>query len=535
MRTYSEGMHTLLLSLLFLGMPALASVRIEVLDAQGKAMTVEEHAVLAELLLDRGDFAQICPPAQRRCRVLALQLEQGSYRAAVHDYAWNETWEVQGSLDGGLAQVAPWEGEAPLPGPAELEDAVELLKLDPELGPMIRSGQLVPYPPMPPLVPDYGLPASARGLRVLNVGLRPARGQAASLHRMVGAELGTGQVLALDPREIASCADEEFCGYEPSGQWPTGRGLEGQATLRVMQGAAELWRFTVVRPSSSTGALGSAIELRDVRYRGKPLMARVNTPLTNVQYENDECGPYRDWGYDEHPFEAEGVDVAPGIRIASAAPKTIAESGQDHGSFRGVAIHRDGDKVRIVTELSAGWYRYIPEYTLLPDGNFQPRWGFTAVKDSCVCKDHRHHTYWRFEMAPGGHEGLVVEKGDWATWEPVTREEKFQREEGKFVLWRFRNSLSGEVYWTYPPKSDGVADAYARGDNWVLRARESEMSDGHMSVYQDTEAELDKFLDGESLDGEPVAFWYAAHLLHDTPEKEHETHWVGPNFMLSHW
>ena len=51
-----------------------------------------------------------------------------------------------------------------------------------------------------------------------------------------------------------------------------------------------------------------------------------------------DFGPYRDWLYEETCFQATGTDVAPGIRMCTAPPQTIFESGQDGGNFVGVAV-----------------------------------------------------------------------------------------------------------------------------------------------------------------------------------------------------
>ena len=54
-------------------------------------------------------------------------------------------------------------------------------------------------------------------------------------------------------------------------------------------------------------------------------------PILNVKYDNDACGPYRDWQYDEHCFQCDGVDIGPGFRRANTAPKTAC-NGDDSGA-----------------------------------------------------------------------------------------------------------------------------------------------------------------------------------------------------------
>ena len=173
----------------------------------------------------------------------------------------------------------------------------------------------------------------------------------------------------------------------------------------MSRGGEVLWTFVVVRPSASSGTSGSGVELRQVAYRGKEVLRRAHVPILNVRYKNDACGPFRDWQNEESHFKATGANVAPGFKLCPSRAETILESGQDQGNFRGVAIYVDGEEVVVVSELEAGWYRYISRWRLHADGSIKPRFGFGAVRDSCVCNVHFHHAYWRFDfdIAGAGH------------------------------------------------------------------------------------------------------------------------------------
>lgn len=80
-------------------------------------------------------------------------------------------------------------------------------------------------------------------------------------------------------------------------------------------------------------------------------------------------------------------------------------------------------------------------------------------------------------------------------------------------------------YLFYPGASDGVADAYARGDMWFLRHKtgatnlQAEIDDGHGTFGSETEADLDQFLTNESIAEQDVVIWYHASFIH-TPEND---------------
>jgi hypothetical protein len=93
----------------------------------------------------------------------------------------------------------------------------------------------------------------------------------------------------------------------------------------------------------------------------------------------------------------------------------LANAGPNHprirngfGKLRGVAIHRQGRETVLVSELEAGWYRYVSRWRFHDDGTIRPRFGFSAVEDSCVCNVHHHHVYWRFDFDIGTRENNVV-------------------------------------------------------------------------------------------------------------------------------
>jgi hypothetical protein len=183
----------------------------------------------------------------------------------------------------------------------------------------------------------------------------------------------------------------------------------GQFQVTIPQAdGSPLWSFLVIRPSASSGTNASGVELRNVRYRGKLVLFQAHAPILNVQYDGNACGPFRDWLFEESWVQADGTNVAPGIRRSQAPAQTILESGTDSGNFRGVAIYRQGRETVLVSELQAGWYRYVSRWRFHDNGTIRPRFGFSAVQDSCVCNVHHHHVYWRFDFDIGTTENNEV-------------------------------------------------------------------------------------------------------------------------------
>jgi hypothetical protein len=65
------------------------------------------------------------------------------------------------------------------------------------------------------------------------------------------------------------------CGAPNAGQGTTAKGTAGQFEVVVTQGPTEIWRLVVVRPSASSGLRGSGVELINVDYKGKRILART--------------------------------------------------------------------------------------------------------------------------------------------------------------------------------------------------------------------------------------------------------------------
>lgn len=476
------------------------------------------------------------------------------YRATFYDYTRNRAVIVEGSFERPDEVEASVIDGQPLPSREEFDAAVEILQQHPTIGPALRNKSLIPYPPMPPLVNED---AGNRVDRTLAVGLLPGsvagdsrRTGIASTHEIVGVNMIRQTAIRFRGGAPRAAAVGVFaCGVPNAGQSTTPRGTAGQYQLTVTQGGTELWNLLVVRPSASSGTRGSGVELRSVLYRGKSVLKRAHVPILNVKYENNTCGPYRDWQYQEGTFVADGSDVAPGIRLTATQPQTVLDNLTDTGNFRGVAIYVTPDEVTLVSELEAGWYRYISEWHLLSNGTIQPRFGFGGTQNGCVCNTHYHHAFWRFDFdIADANNNIVAEESasltlkEWTVRYFYGTEAKRFRNADNPRRWVIRNTITGAGYTVLPGKEDGFASTYARGDVWVLFYRSTELDDGRNSTGTNTEADLDKFINGESVENKDVVLWYRGGFDHapgsnesNPPRHSEGPEVVGPDLIPSNW
>jgi Copper amine oxidase, enzyme domain len=459
-------------------------------------------------------------------------------RATVYDYTNERTLVIDTGLDGAGGVDVQETVRQPLPTSEEFEAAVKAVGHDPELGAALAAGELRPYRPMPPLVLDEQPDGTVA--RTVAVGLLPADG-AAARHEIVGVALAGGDVIRFESGAPDSAvAAPHRCGVPNAFQGTTNRGRPGRAKVTVSRDGETLWTMVVVRPAASAGRMGSGVELRRVRYRGKSVLRRAHVPILNVRYRNDACGPFRDWQWQEGMFKAPGSNnPAPGFRLCPSKAETVLESGQDQGNFRGVAIYVDGQEVVLVSELEAGWYRYISRWRLHADGTISPRFGFGAVEDSCVCNKHFHHAYWRFDFDVAGREHNEVREfndpplSGSNKWHRLRNEIRRSRNRDRKRKWQVRNTQTGESYTLIPGGNDGKADSWGVGDLWALRHRPNQIDDGVGSVGQ-ARARLNQFINGESIRNTDVVLWYAAHFTHDV--HEHGVgHIVGPTLVPDGW
>jgi hypothetical protein len=498
---------------------------------------ISEQGALREML-GGGDTRLLAVDLFEPARKVARPRLPNRVRATYFDYANNRTVAAEAPLDDPAGVTVAESGDQPLPTREEFEAAVEIVAEHPRLGRFVREGRVQPYEAMPPLVLNE-LP-DGRVERVLTVGLLP-QGRSRVRHEIVGVNMIRREIERYDGgAPDHSHADPQTCGAPPSaGQATTGKGVAGQVWVNVFQGGTRIWRFLAVRPSASSGTWGSGVELRYVDYRGRRVLYQAHLPILNVVYDG-QCGPYRDWQYQEGMIDASGTQVGPGFILCPTPAKTILDTGSDVGTFLGVGIYVQGQEVVLVSEMQAGWYRYVSEWRLHADGTIRPRFGFDATASSCVCIQHHHHAYWRldFDIQSAGRN-VITEFNDppivpGTNWHTKSYEIMRMRDPSRNRRWRVIHTPSGRAYEVVPGPNDGTAagDPYARGDLWFLRYKPTEIDD---APIVGTEIQIDKYRTSpESIINQDVVVWYGGHFTH-APLGPHVSHVVGPELRPVNW
>ncbi|MES2803819.1 MAG: hypothetical protein V4654_15100 [Bdellovibrionota bacterium] len=468
-------------------------------------------------ILDQKDYRLITASLNERAFSSGLD-----YDVRIFNYTDSKMLHLRGPTDFLTAPKIELAIDDVAATPEEFEEAVNLLTQNSEFSDGLLDGDIYAYEPMPSTLATPEMLRGLGGPRIVGVGLRSKTD--ATIHEIVGVNLSTMAVVRFPekapPTSLATLA---VCGLPNARQAVTGKGRSGSAEISISDTQGPLWNFVVVRPSASSGGKGSGLEIKNVYYKGKLILTRAHTPILNVQYPGGLCGPYRDWAYAENYFNAVGSDEAPGIRIATQPPTTIFDTGNDRGNFRGVAIYQTADKVTLVTEISAGWYRYASRFELYNDGRIKPVFQFSAVQNSCVCYTHHHHVYWRFDFDVGGKPNSVqVSNG--ATFRPVNQETMFSKNSNN-QFWRITNP-AGNMYDLTPGDYDGAADYYAVADAWLLRYKSNEIDDNR--VRTSTRAALNSFVGSENLVNQDLVFWYSGHFLHSHDDLQHTEGEIGP-------
>jgi hypothetical protein len=463
------------------------------------------------------------------------------FRATLFDRRTNRAVELAGRLRAPEQLDVRPIAYAPVPHADELRIAADVLRHDERFEHLRDRDDVTIYQPMPPLA-DAERPDGTFARRP-TLGIYDPKG--GPRHRIVAVDLAE-RAIDWEPRGVDPASDSDCESWLPVGvDSISSSGGLAQVRVRVLSGSTELWDLIVVRPRDSspqTFGKGSGVELRMVRYRGKLIFWRAHVPILNVLY--DDGISYRDWQSQETLFIANGSDpVGAGWRVCNQAPATILEAGTDAGNFQGVAFWYSNGELRIVSELQAGWYRYISDWRLTDWGTIKPRFGFTGTRNPRTCKRHTHHAYWRFDFDIEGAANDVVEQlglffPTKPRWFSITQETK--RKRSLFArAWRVRDKATGRGYRIYPGLVDGTADAYGVSDLWFLRYRGSELDDGVSIVSgsaAQTQIQIDKYLNGESIDGSDVVVWYAGHFLHDEISPGPNVgHIVGPELRPFNW
>ncbi len=496
-----------------------------------------DEAIAASV--NRALEARYAPAAGKRFadkRVISVRprpYDKTRFDATIYDYTVEKAFDLVLDTKGKeLSRTALSKQPARLL--EELADAEAIVREHESFAPALAVGTITVYEPMPPVTID------ADGRRLVNVGVISQAPAGASIEKneIVSVHIPTGLVVRYPSgAPETSRAALLACG-------PPGSGC-GYATgpcsyYQVVWPAADpVWKLKIRHPSctNSVQADGTGLEITDVYYKGRLILKRAEVPVLNVVYTGNTCGPYRDWLDSEDCFQAAGTDVpsaGSGVRVASAPPSTLCESGtpgSDAGNFKGVAIFDEGDALWIMTETNAGWYRYVMEWRLHLDGTIEPIIGFGATSNSCTCNAHFHHAYWRMEWGIDAvSDGTTDDPATGITtlerrrngtpddYDPIATEGTFLRPAsgGDQDYWRIKNPVTGNGYVIQPGPLDGNAngDAYAKWDFAALAQNAGQINDPN----GDTSINVAPWVNAEALGAtKRLVTWYHATYSHDDP------------------
>ena len=474
--------------------------------------------------------------------------EPRRYSITFYDYTNDDAYTAESDFAATEPVVIERLGYQPSAGAEEMSAAIGIVAKDAEFAASYSAGKTELAPAMPPVT-------VIDGSRYINIGVRQAGSGA---YKVVGVSLKRDAVLRYEgDAPPTSKAAPESCGMPNANQGTTINGSAGQLQLTVSDDSGPLWEMLVIRPSASSGGYErSGLEVRDVKYKGKSVMKRGHTPVLNVHYVGNECGPFRDWMWQENMFNAPAAgssEPAPGFRILAdgSVPTTSIETGSDDGNFLGVAVYRQttevGQEVVLVSETEAGWYRYVMEWRFAANGTIRPRFGFGAVQDACVCATHTHNVYWRLDVdvINPANKVFQVERGG-KFMSPILAETKRSRSYQKNRSIVVQNAAGDEAVSITPNLSDGYADTFARGDFWLLKYQGTPTSPLEIDdPGPEVQINIDRWDNGESLNGTDVVVWYGAQYLHNdasrpiSPDRSGEVisgqRVVGPDIRLIRW
>jgi len=463
------------------------------------------------------------------------QLENGiappvRYRIHYYGYTRDKAFTAESDYAGRTPIRFQESDEVPGVSEDEIRDAYQIVRKSAIYAENVSAGRTDLFEAMPP----YTI---LNGERLVNIGIID---YSTGRNNIVGVSFKNQKVVSFaDDAPPAAIASTTSCGIPSAGQGSTLPGLTGSYQLTVNgTNNQPLWEMIVIRPSASSGRSSerSGLEIRDVKYRGKSVLKRGHVPVLNVEYDNNQCGPYRDWQYAEGYFQVptSGVNYPNGSNggIAILPPdtnaSTVIETRNDAGNFRGVAVYQqvtaNGNELVLVTELEAGWYRYVMEWRFSEDGTIRPTFSFGSIANSCVCVGRTHHVYWRldFDIVQPANTVHVMERNS-KFLRPITTEELVFRNYNVNRRLLIQNTGGQEAYQLIPGPIDGsvvspgrniLRDSFGRGDFWVLQFAGTAGSPGELDDPNsggDVRAAISSWINNQSTTGQDIVVWYAAH------------------------
>jgi hypothetical protein len=461
-----------------------------------------------------------------------------SFKAVVYNYTDNYAINANGKLNKIDKARLLRNALQPLPTQSELSNAIELASKEPSIKAASANNRSRLFPGMPGVISETL--ADGRTTRRLPLVLQATAGQSDT--EVLAVDPLNGEVtrgIATHPARADFLHDRVLPIPDFTIQLPQANDLNHVwFTIKDATTEEVIWRMLIVRPAASSGLNGSGLELRYVDYKGKRVLYRAHAPIWNVLYEG-RIKEFRDWTNAEVGFDATGTlfkDAAGNdlghFILCDAPPQTVFETGVD-GTFNGVAFFNNPDgSWTVSTMMRAGWYRYYMAYTFFDDGTLKPRIGFTTNGTNPYAGvKHFHNAYFRFDFdISSAGNNLITNEQTLFLWDPVARRFNinttktplaFEIKLNRLILdsYLIEDKLTQASYRVIPGANDGTATGdpnnYSKGDIWALAYHENEIDDGVQQLASPSDAQLDKFLSGEPIDGKDVVLWYGVHFTHD--------------------
>jgi primary-amine oxidase len=192
---------------------------------------------------------------------------------------------------------------------------------------------------------------------------------------------------------------------------------------------------------------------------------------------------------------------------------------------------RIGKSLVLWSSSQMGAYNYMPRWEFHDDGTIEPAMGLSGVLQFGPTA-HVHNVYWRLDLDIDGGENDRVEEfyrinpaaGDGSQgalgWVPILGETYRANDLDTFRKWRVVDTEKTNAdglpigYELVPSPGNGnfrgtLAEGFTRGELWVTQAKP-----GERFVSTESADLLSGYVDGDSVDGQDVVLWYAAHEQH---------------------
>lgn len=471
----------------------------------------------------------------------------------IYDYTNNIGYQLETDFPHAKrVDLKPLKQQPEIFSEVEYQEAVQILASDPKFGEPLRRGIAFCSPGMPPVITESAPTTIWERFDPMPIG-KPAphhRTVSVLMHFRPGSgREGETGIFAIDmvDQRVAMLGTGESDFFPAACNGPASGGScssSGGNTWQALAWPASnpIWQMSVRRPSAGPSP-GLGVEVRDVYYNGRLVLRRGGIPVLNVFYDGNACGPYRDWLNSETCFKCNGTDLGNGLRMANPGQKaiTICDDANDTGNFRGVGVYEENGELVLISECSAGWYRYITGWRFHPDGIIRPRFLYGYTDSSCVCYGRLHNAYWRLHFDLDGLGGLVAEEttsppnDPRARWTPFRIEaRRYRHQNPRYRRWRVRKLTTGFTATFVPSPKDGYFELPTTGeaDFWVMVYHAAGADDGEIFGSSGAFANISQYVNGERTYDADLVIWYGVHLRKRGADT-FECPPLGPDIVLS--